>query len=298
MIRIAVVADFPTPTWTARQLILALESLGAAAIYLRPSEVIASIEGGTSRFLIAPTMSEIHIDGVLLRDLGTAVTIELLLRRADVFRQMELSRIPVVNPVDAFLRARDKYLSLVILSLNGIRVPPTYLLENADAASRIVSEMGEAVIKPIIGSRGMGSVKLSDPDIAYVVSRTLVQLRQPIYVQKYIRKPNRDIRVFVVGDRVIAAYYRVQTGDGWKTNIAQGAKPEPMKSVDKELEDIALKATKVLGLHYSGIDVAESDEGYVVLEVNASPNWAGLFRATGLNPAYHIAEYMLELVKK
>ncbi len=297
--RIAVVHDRPTPPWSARQLIIALEQLGVTALYVRPSELCSVIDGERSYVAYTSTLTPFEVDGVLLRDIGFAVSLEVLLRRVDVFKHLEMTGIPVVNKVEALLTARDKYLSLLILARNGIRVPRTAVVEDVYAAMRFSQMWGQLVVKPMIGTMGFGAVKADSSDIVYVVGRTLQRVGQPIYVQQYIDKPNRDIRVFVVGEEVVAAYYRVQTSStSWKTNIAQGAKPVPMNRVDKELEDIAIKAVKTLGLDYGGVDVAESGEGYVVLEVNASPNWRGLTLATGINPAYRLAHYIVEKAKR
>ena len=297
--RIAVVHDRPTPPWSARQLIIALEQLGVTALYIRPSELCSVIDGERSYVAYTSTLTPFEVDGVLLRDIGFAVSLEVLLRRVDVFKHLEMTGIPVVNKVEALLTARDKYLSLLILARNGIRVPRTAVVEDVYAAMRFSQMWGQLVVKPMIGTMGFGAVKADSSDIVYVVGRTLQRVGQPIYVQQYIDKPNRDIRVFVVGEEVVAAYYRVQTSStSWKTNIAQGAKPVPMNRVDKELEDIAIKAVKTLGLDYGGVDVAESGEGYVVLEVNASPNWRGLTLATGINPAYRLAHYIVEKAKR
>ena len=92
--------------------------------------------------------------------------------------------------------------------------------------------------------------------------------------------------------------YRVAPRNSWKTNIAQGARPVPA-TVRKEIEEAAIRAVKVLGLVYAGIDIIEYGENqYAVIEVNASPLWRGLQTATGVNPARHIVEKVLELVKK
>jgi len=299
VVRVAVVADRPVPPWTARQLILAFEDLGVNATYLRPSDIVSIFGRGDSRVVYSSTLNDIDLNAVLLRDIGFTSTIETLLRRINVFEHIEMLGIPVINPIRAFLKARDKYFSLLLLDKAGIPVPRTAVVENYSAALKVAEQWKDVVLKPLIGSMGFGAIRATSVDIVYITSRTLNQLDQPIYIQEYIDKPNRDIRVFVVGNDIIAAYYRVQpTAELWKTNIAQGAKAVPIERIDEDLADIALRATKILGLHYAGVDIAESKDGYVVLEVNASPNWRGLARATGINPATHIARYVLTLLKK
>jgi len=295
-LKIAIVHTRPTPPWSARQLILAFESLGASTTYLRPEE-ISSVFGGNEFDVLVRGTYQLDFDAFMLRDIGFSITIEQFLRRITVFKHIEMMGIPVVNPVEGLILARNKYLSLLMLSRNGIPVPKTAVVEDPYVAYRFAQSWGSVVIKPIVGSMGFGALKLEDPDVAFVVARTLAQLGQPIYVQQYVEKPNRDIRVFVVGSQVIAAYYRVQQGS-WKTNIAQGARAVPMNRMDSELSEIAIKSCKILGLHYAGVDIAETKDGYVVLEVNASPGWKGLTIATGINPAVHIAKYVMELARR
>jgi len=298
-LKIAVISDQATPTWSARQLLLAFESLGASTVYIRPSEMASVIGDGEYGVLHIPSLKPLELDGAILRDLGISLTLENFLRRIDVIRHLELTGTLVVNPVESMIRARDKYHSLMILNKAGIPIPKTFVLEDCMTVPKIVESWGRTVIKPIIGSMGFGVTSTESPDIAYNIARTLLQLKQPIYLQKYVEKPKRDIRAFVIGDELIAAYYRVQTSPtSWKTNVAQGAKPIPILKPDKELEEIAIKSAKTLNLYYAGVDIAEAPDGYKVFEVNASPQWKGLQKATGINVASLLARYIVSLIKK
>lgn len=292
------VADKPIPPWSARQIILALEELGAEAFYIRPSE-IASFVGPKNGLVHARTLRPLELEAAVLRDLGSTTTLELFLRRIDVFKYIESLGVPVINPVDAYLTARDKYLSLCILSRHGLPVPRTIVVEDFYAATKVVELWGRAVIKPLVGSLGFGVIRVENSDMAYSIARTLLQLGQPIYVQEYVEKPGRDIRVLVVGDEIVAAYYRVQPNpNNWKTNIAQGAVAKPIEKVDRELEELSIKALKALGLYYAGIDLAESKDGYVIFEVNASPQWKGIQKVANVNPAKALARHLILLAKK
>jgi len=296
--RVGVVADRPVPPWSARQIILALEQMGVEAVYLRPSD-IASLIGNTHSVMLTSTLRPAELDAVILRDLGVVTTVEMFLRRVDVFRHMELLGVPVVNPVESYITARDKFMSLCLLSKAGVPVPRTIVVEDYFTATRAVEMFSKAVIKPLIGSLGLGILRVDNPDMAYTVSKTLAQIKQPIYVQEYIEKPNRDIRILVIGDEIVTAYYRVQTSPyNWKTNIAQGAVAQPIEKLDEELKEYAFKALKVLNLYYAGIDFGESKNGYVLFEVNAAPQWRGIQRATGINPAKKLAELVIRLAKK
>jgi len=171
------------------------------------------------------------------------------------------------------------------------------LSEDVFLAIEKIKQWKEAVLKPLMGSLGYGSIKISEADIAYHVGKVLLSINQPLYVQKYIEKPQRDIRVLVVDDKVLGAIYRISY-TSWKTNVAQGAKVVKAPKIP-EVEEIAVRATKILNLYYAGVDIAETpDEGYVVFEVNASPLWKGFQKATGINPAEEIAKFIIEHIRK
>ncbi|ADM28189.1 alpha-L-glutamate ligase, RimK family [Ignisphaera aggregans DSM 17230] len=299
MAKVAVVADRFVPPWSARQILLALDSLGVSSIYLRPCDIMSLIDRGNSSVVYTNSLKPIDFDAVILRDLGVAVTLEMFLRRINVFKHIEMMNKPVVNPVDSIVTARDKYLSLLLLERAGIRVPKTVVLEDYFTATKIANEWKNVVVKPMIGSMGFGIIKAETPEIVYTIAKTLTQLRQPIYVQEFVEKPGRDIRLLAIGDEIVAAYYRVQNNPNeWKTNIAQGAHAEPIARIDSELEDIAFKTLRTLRLHYAGIDVAETKDGYIVFEVNASPQWRGIQRVTNINPALKLAKYVVSMIRR
>ncbi|MEM4788740.1 MAG: RimK family alpha-L-glutamate ligase [Ignisphaera sp.] len=297
--KIAVISDHAIPSWSSRQILLALENLGITSLYIRPSEIVSVFGEDEHRVLHLPSLKPLDVEGAILRDLGVSLTLESFLRRCDAVRHLELTGVTVVNPVESMISARDKYYSLMLLAKAGVPVPKTAVLEDFMTVAKIVESWGKTVIKPLIGSMGFGIVLAENPDIAYTIARTILQLKQPIYLQRYVEKPGRDIRVLAIGDTIIAAYYRIQVSpNAWKTNVAQGAKPVLIPKPDKELEDIAIKTMKTLKLYYAGIDIVESDNGYKVLEVNAAPQWRGLQKTTGVNPAMHLAKYVISLIKR
>ncbi len=293
---VGVVHEAPRPTKSSMELLKAFQELGVNAKYYRISRLSGAF--GEKGLTIRYGKHVVHLDAIVVRSLGSIMTTEQLLKRIGLLREMELKGIVVVNPSEAFIKARDKYTSLLLLSKNKVPVPDTIVTEDVHVVVDAVKEWGTVVIKPIIGSLGFGSVKVNDPDIAYRVARTLLSLGHPVYVQRYIEKPGRDIRVFTVGKRILAAAYRIAPPGQWKTNVAQGAITKPAR-VDGVLEDIVLRVVEVLSLEYAGIDVAEAPNGgYYVLEANVAPLWEGLAKATGVNPAKAIARHVVELARR
>ena len=130
--------------------------------------------------------------------------------------------------------------------------------------------------------------------MAFNAFKMLDRVGEPIVLQEYVRNPGRDIRVFVVGDEVVASAFKYGPQGSWKTNVAQGGRMTT-EGVTKEVEDLGLRATKAMGLYYSGVDIMESDHGPVILEVNGAPGWEALKAASGVDIADRIVEYACSL---
>jgi [lysine-biosynthesis-protein LysW]--L-2-aminoadipate ligase len=122
-------------------------------------------------------------------------------------------------------------------------------------------------------------------------------LLQIYYLQKYVERPPRDIRVLVIGDEVIAASYRYSPKDEWRTNVARGGTSEPCP-VTEELENIALKAAQTVGGGVLAVDCMESPNGILVHEVNSTVEFRGLYSATKVDIPAKIIKYAVEMKKK
>jgi tetrahydromethanopterin:alpha-L-glutamate ligase len=116
--------------------------------------------------------------------------------------------------------------------------------------------------------------------------------RKMLYIQKYIANPGRDIRAFVVGDEVIGAIYR-KAEKGWLNNLSQGGNTEKCM-LGKEQEELCVRACEKMGAEYAGVDLIEGKDGNMVLEVNATPSGAGIYRTWGINPAEKIIDHLME----
>ncbi|MET1101765.1 MAG: RimK family alpha-L-glutamate ligase [Pyrodictiaceae archaeon] len=294
--KIAILHDSPKPTWSSRRLMKAIEEEGHQPVYVLNTMLSSRLGYKDCGVLIGERCFD--ADAVIVRSLGRGINIEVLLKRLSILYQLEKEGKVIVNSPGSLLVARNKYLSLLLLHEAGVPVPRTLLTEDLRVALKTLSELGKSVIKPLTGSLGLGSFYVDSVDMGYRILNAIASLAQPIYVQEFIeKKKSRDVRVFVVGDNVVAAAYRISESS-WKTNIAQGARAEPAK-ITPELEELSIKVLKVLGLEYSGIDIAEDQDGnYYVLEANASPLWRGLQQATGVDPAKHIVRHVINLVKR
>jgi ribosomal protein S6--L-glutamate ligase len=295
-VKIAVLHTSPKPTWTTRRLLAAISEKGATPMYILWNYM--AVDLGSRSCPLRYRGRCLDADAIIVRSLGRGVSLERYTARRAMLEAAKDYGYTVVNPPPAVFIARDKFTSLRLLHEAGLPVPRTILTEDPSQALHAIEEMGSVVFKPIMGSLGLGSFKVDDVDTGYHIVNLLLELNQPLYVQKYIEKRgNRDIRVFVVESQPIAAMYRVSVRGTWKTNVAQGAKPIPANPPKEVLED-AVRAVEVLGLVYAGVDIAETGSWHVIFEVNASPLWRGLYSATGVDPAPAIVEATIRRVKK
>lgn len=233
------------------------------------------------------------VDAVLARIIPNG-SLEQLIYRVDALHWIEDQGIPVVNSARAIERSVDKFYTTALLHQAGLPVPETVVCERADdamaAIRRMLAEGGEVIIKPIFGSMGHGLVRLGDAELAWRVVRPLEQMRSVFYVQRAIDHGGRDVRLFVAGGRVVGAIERTAPDGDWRTNVARGGTARPIEA-SPEWQDYAIRAARVVGADYAGVDIIESRAGErFVLEVNGIPGWQGLQTATGVDVAVAIVE--------
>ncbi|MCX8204702.1 MAG: RimK family alpha-L-glutamate ligase [Candidatus Nezhaarchaeota archaeon] len=292
---IAVIHDTYNPDRPCQDILKELGSRGIRHEFVRISR-ISSVVGGRPRFTVGPRSLD-DLDGAFVRSLGSIVNTEQMVRRMTLLEHLEASGVVLMNPLEPLLTTRDKYRTLYKLDAKGIPVPKTLVCEDLRTAYEYSKRLRRVVVKPIVGSRGYGSVLIEHPEIAFRILKTLASTRHPLYVQEYIDKPARDMRVFAVDGRVIAAMYRYAPKGEWRTNIAQGGEGRPCK-LEGEYEEMALKAVEALDLWYAGVDIVEGPRGPVVIEVNGSPDWEELFEVTGVNPAPFIVDCLVRKIKR
>lgn len=277
--------------WVTKNLIDSMEKKGHKVHPLRLSDVGAEVP---NRFIhLEDDISD--LDGIVIRTIGFG-TGDQITYRISLLEHFEDAGIYVMNPAYSFRRAKDKYATLTTLQKAGIRVPRTYIGENLEAAIKFVEEVGDVIIKPMIGARGMGAIRAEMPELTYRAMKFIHQLGQVLYVQEMIQKPDRDIRAFVIGDEVVGAMYRYLPQDAkgeWRTNVHGGGRAEVV-ALDDEYNECAIKAAHTLKLDYTGVDILESPDGPCVIEANASPSWSALARVTHLDIASMVVDKLVE----
>ena len=207
--------------------------------------------------------------------------------------------VPTVNPYDVVALCGDKVLASLRLAEAGVPTPRTVVALTPEAAFKALDEVGyPAVLKPPVGSWGRLMAKVDDREEAEQIIEHKAAMGSPnhsiFYVQEYVRKPGRDLRVFLVGDEVVAAMYRHSTD--WRTNAARGGIAEAMTPTP-EISELALKASKAVGGGVLAVDLMEAPEGLVVHEVNPTPEFKALTAATGIDVAGRVVEYVAEAMR-
>ncbi|MGB9676972.1 MAG: ATP-grasp domain-containing protein [Candidatus Bathyarchaeales archaeon] len=235
------------------------------------------------------------LDALIIRPIGRG-SLEEIVFRMDLLYKLERNGIYVVNPPEAIEHCVDKYDILAILEENGIPVPKTAVTENVEQAVRAFHELGgDVVVKPLFGSRGIGSTRIRDAEVASTILRALNFHHNVLYIQEFVQHGFSDIRALVVGNSVIAAMRRV--ANSWKTNYSQGAKPEPTK-LENALEELAIKSARLIGCKIAGVDILEGRNGPLIVDVNSQPGWRGLQSVTDFNIADKIVDFILSDMKR
>ncbi|MEZ9039847.1 MULTISPECIES: 30S ribosomal protein S6--L-glutamate ligase [unclassified Vibrio] len=211
-----------------------------------------------------------------------------------VVRQFEMMGTFCINESVAISRSRDKLRSLQLLSRKGIGLPKTGFASRPDKIQDLIKNVGGAplVIKLLEGTQGIGVVLAETNKAAESVIEAFMGLKANILVQEFIEEANgADIRCFVVGNKVIAAMKR-QAGEGeFRSNLHRGGTAQLVK-LTKEERATAINAAKIMGLNLCGVDILQSKNGPVIMEVNSSPGLEGIEKATGKDVADMIFEFI------
>lgn len=242
--------------------------------------------------VLNPEIRPNSFDVVLERCLSTTVGMHAVM----FFQSLD---IPVVNSYETAVLCDNKFHTSLVLKKRNIPTVPFVLAFNEKTAKEAVDILGgyPLILKPVSGSWGRLLAKVNDNDALEAVIEQKLMLGSPIhkaiYMQKYISKNGRDIRVTTIADRAICAIYR--EAEHWVTNTARGAKASVCQ-IDKAMTDICRKTSRAVGGGILGIDLFESGESYLVNEVNHTPEFKNVQRVTGVDVAGEMVKYCQTLI--
>lgn len=241
--------------------------------------------------IVAGELDLRRLSSVVVRTMPPG-SLEQVVFRMDALARLEADGVTVLNPPRAIEHAVDKYLATAKLAAAGLPVPETIVCETAETALEAFERLGgDVVIKPVFGAEGRGIVRVSDPEIALRVLRTLERINALLYLQKFVPHPGYDLRILVLDGRPLGAMRRY-AADGFRTNISCQGRGEVCTPGDAEVE-LALKATAAIGATFAGIDLLTGPQGEpFVIEVNGVPGWRAFQQVTGIDVAARVVEYL------
>jgi ribosomal protein S6--L-glutamate ligase len=239
----------------------------------------------------------IHYQGKQLRDydaviprIGASVTFY----GTAVLRQFEMMGVYPLNESVAISRSRDKLRSLQLLAKKGVGLPVTVFAHRTSDPDELIDLVGgdPVVIKLLEGTQGIGVVLGETRRAAVSIIQAFGGVDTNILVQEFIKEANgEDIRCLIVGGKVVAAMKRKGKEGEFRSNLHRGGSAEEVKITPAERET-AIAAAKAMGLNVCGVDMLRSNHGPVVMEVNSSPGLEGIEKATGVDVAGMIIEFL------
>lgn len=229
------------------------------------------------------------VDAVIPR-IGASVTFY----GTAVVRQFEMMKIFSAVDSLAITRSRDKLRSLQILSRSGVAMPKTAFTNYSKEENKVLKHIGQApvVIKLLEGTQGLGVVLAETNKAAKSVLEAFESLKTRVILQEFIEEAGgADIRAFIVNGEVIGAMKRQGKEGEFRSNLHRGGQAHIIK-LSRAEKSTALSAAKSMGLSIAGVDMLQSKKGPMVLEVNSSPGLEGIEKATNVNIAGKIIEYI------
>lgn len=217
-------------------------------------------------------------------------------------KHLQLMDIPVVNRYLPIVRAKNKVRTLQMLSHDGIPIPKTVVIHSLDYLDSAIKKIGRfpIIMKMPHGSQGMGvSIIESNRSLRSMLDLITMSLKgNLIIMQEYVKEAKgKDIRVFVVGGKIVCAMERKAKRGEFRSNFHRGGSIA-LADLSEEEKSMAIKSVKSIGLDVAGVDIIRTVDGPKILEVNSNPGLEGITKATSVNVAEHIIRFAEKLVKQ
>lgn len=230
-----------------------------------------------------------HYDAVIPRFGSNSTSIGCAM-----LRHFEALDIPCLNGSQAYLNARDKWHSLMLLQQHGgIAVPPSILCGHEFGAKYALNHVASpTILKTLSGSQGIGVMLAEKRQSAVSILDTLKQANISSLLQDFIGEAhNSDIRCFVIGDKIVASMQRCGQNGEFRANAHLGGQAQPIQLSEAE-KNLALNSVQALGLDIAGVDIIRSNNGPLVLEVNASPGLELIEKTSKVDIALQMLRYL------
>jgi RimK family alpha-L-glutamate ligase len=284
VLRIGIISAYHGEDWHAQRIAAAAARHHAVDV-VSPTDFAGEVRVGAPR---------VTVRGADAADWDVWFTPRALGDDGDPDVQLELYRLlsatgtRLCNDVAPLLLAIDKLRTSWELARLGLPTPEVRVVQTFEQAEAALAALGDTVVKPVYGSLGIGVERLRAGDRAR--ARHLLQIRGALYLQRYVDDAELDVRAFVVGDRVGAAVARTSATGELASNAARGGAVRPI-DLDETTAQLAVRATRAIGLDYAGVDLMVGARGAQVLEVNGTPSFRALWEATGRDMAVAIVDH-------
>ena len=253
--------------------------------------------------IVAPGGNRLLYRGVAVEDLAAAIPrigASITGYGMAVVSHLETMQVPVANPTGAIARSRDKLRCLQLLAQAGVDVPRTVMATAGAKVRHLIDAVGglPCIIKLLRGTQGVGVMIANTRAEAETIVQTFWGLGQDVCLQEFITESSgKDVRALVVGDEVVGAMRRQAQGGEFRSNIHRGGEGKSIR-LDSQYQETAVKAAKTIGLSVCGVDMLEGKSGPKVMELNSSPGFEGLEKATKQDIAGAIVAHALCLRSK
>ncbi|HYO70206.1 MAG TPA: RimK family alpha-L-glutamate ligase [Archangium sp.] len=214
-----------------------------------------------------------------------------------VVKHFEMMGVAVLNSAGAISQSRDKLRALQLLCVAGLDVPRTVMAHDRSNVRKLVEEVGglPVIIKLLRGTQGVGVMIAHSLQELQTIVNTFWDLGQEVVLQEFVAESKgRDVRALVVGNKVVGAMQRRAKKGEFRSNIHRGGEGHPVELPSSYVE-VAVKAAHLLGLEIAGVDMLEGRDGPRLMELNSSPGFEGLERATKQDIAGAIVDHALVL---
>ncbi|MGD2115415.1 MAG: 30S ribosomal protein S6--L-glutamate ligase [Acidobacteriota bacterium] len=276
--------------YSTSRLVAAAEERGAEVVVLDPLHCVVNL---------SKKRPEIDYHGKIVRDIqgvipriGASITFYGLA----VLRQFEMMDVFAANESQAVARSRDKLRTLQLFSRRDIGIPPTAFARRREDLKDAIKRVGgtPVVLKLLEGTQGVGVILAETLSSAESVLDAMHSLKQNILIQAFIREAEgQDIRAIVIDGKVVAAMRRQAAEGEFRSNVHRGGTTQAV-DLDAEFQRTAVEAAHALGLNIAGVDLMPSSEGPMVLEVNSSPGLQGIEKATGIDIAGAMIDFVIQ----
>ena len=250
--------------------------------------------------LVATGSSKLFYRGADVKDLTAAVPrigASITGYGVLVVNHLEAMGVPVLNTARGISRSRDKLRALQLLAQGDIDVPRTVMAMRGAVVGHLAEQVGglPCIIKLLRGTQGVGVMIANTVAEVQTILRTFWGLGHDVCLQEFVHESKgRDVRALVVGDRVVGAMRRKAKRGEFRSNLHRGGQGKPVR-LDEVYVSTAVRAARIIGLEICGVDMLEGASGPKVIELNSSPGFEGLERATGEDIAGAMVQHALEL---